>query len=128
MSQQLFERAKYAMSLSYSPYSKFKVGCAVILKSGNIYIGTNIENSSYAATNCAERSAIFNAICADEREFVEMVVISSGEGIIKPCGICLQVMSEFFDENIKIHLYNATGKYHTFTLPDLLPIPFKFKI
>lgn len=90
----LIEKAKEAMQYAYTPYSNFKVGAALLTKSGKVYLGCNIENSSYGATNCAERTAIFKAISEGEREFVKIAVVSTSGEETYPCGICRQVLAE----------------------------------
>lgn len=119
---QLIEAAKKASENAYAPYSHFYVGAALLTKSGKVYLGCNIENSSYGATNCAERTAIFNAMSAGEREFEKIAVIAKDGSTAFPCGICLQVMHEVMPEGIVI-LENGEEivEYH---LKDLLPFGF----
>ncbi len=109
---------------SYSPYSNFKVGATVITSNNKIYSGCNIENSSYTPTICAERNAIFKAVSEKEMEFKAIAVVCDSKEICKPCGVCLQVMNEFFDNNTIIILGNLNGLYEIFTLKDLLPHSF----
>lgn len=119
---QLIEAAKKASENAYAPYSHFYVGAALLTKNGKVYLGCNIENSSYGATNCAERTAIFNAMSAGEREFEKIAVIAKDGSTAFPCGICLQVMHEVMPEGIVI-LENGEElvEYH---LKDLLPFGF----
>ncbi len=118
----LIEAAKKAREFSYSPYSKFKVGAAVLAKSGKIYSGCNIENASYGITNCAERTAIFKAVSAGEREFTALAVIADADGPVAPCGACRQVIAEF---NIgQIIMANLNGNIKIVTLEELLPFSF----
>ncbi|WP_196595651.1 cytidine deaminase [Pectinatus frisingensis] len=118
----LIEAAKKAREFSYSPYSKFKVGAAVLAKSGKIYSGCNIENASYGITNCAERTAIFKAVSAGEREFTALAVIADADGPVAPCGACRQVIAEF---NIgQIIMANLKGNIKIVTLEELLPFSF----
>ena len=93
--EELIAVAKKYREFSYSPYSKFKVGAAVLTKKGNVYGGCNIENSSYPVTNCAERTAIFKAVSEGEKEFEAIALIADTEGPCSPCGACRQVMGEF---------------------------------
>jgi cytidine deaminase len=123
----LIEKAKLVREKAYAPYSKFKVGAALEVKSGTVYTGCNIENSSYSLTCCAERVAIFQAIAQGEREFNHLVVIGDTEEPIRPCGACRQVMSEFFDENVKITLINLQGDYEETNISQLLPASFTLK-
>jgi len=91
----LAEAARSAMKFAYVPYSHFQVGAALLGRSGRIYSGCNIENSSYGATNCAERTALFKAVSEGEREFDAIAIVSSAGTATPPCGICRQVLSEF---------------------------------
>ncbi|MCK5808010.1 cytidine deaminase [bacterium] len=113
---------------SYSPYSQFKVGAALITKSGNIFVGTNVENGSYGATVCAERIALFSAVSAGEREFETLIVTADMDGkAVYPCGLCLQVFSEFAPQ-IPVVLVNAsTGKIEKETTLDTL-FPHQFSL
>jgi cytidine deaminase len=107
-----------------SPYSRFKVGACVLTKDGHIYTGCNIENSSFGATNCAERTAIFKAVSEGRKEFAKIAIVSSSGLKTYPCGICRQVMSEFFKGNEQIILENA-GEIIKYTIDYLLPDSFK---
>ena len=120
----LYLKAKEAMVYSYSPYSSFKVGACVLTKDGHIYTGCNIENSSFGATNCAERTAIFKAVSEGRKEFAKIAIVSSSGLKTYPCGICRQVMSEFFKGNEQIILENA-GEIIKYTIDYLLPDSFK---
>lgn len=92
--------ARQAMEQAYAPYSGFRVGAALLTADGRVYCGCNIENASYGATNCAERTAIFKAVSEGEREFHKIAVVCSENRKAYPCGICLQVMSEFMPDGI----------------------------
>ncbi len=112
---------------AYAPYSNFKVGCALLSKSGKVYTGVNIENASYSPTNCAERTAFFKAVSEGEREF-EAIAICGGKGeysdeVCSPCGVCRQVMAEFCNGDFVIVLGNAE-KTQKYTLSELLPLSF----
>jgi cytidine deaminase len=119
----LINAAVLAKKNSHSPYSKFRVGAAVLTKLGNIYTGCNIENSSYSLTICAERTALFKAISEGEKEFLAMALSTDEEGFTSPCGACRQVISDLAG-NIKIILTNGSGKTKTLMTKDLLPFPF----
>lgn len=120
--EELVEVAKKARLASYSPYSKFKVGAAVLTKSGKIYSGCNIENASYGLTNCAERTAIFKAVSDGERELTALAVVADTEGPVSPCGACRQVIAEFkIDTIIMANLHNDIK---TVTWQELLPYSF----
>ena len=114
------------MEQAYAPYSNFRVGAALLAKSGNIYLGCNIENSSYGATNCAERTAIFKAVSEGEREFEAIAIVCSNGTKAYPCGICLQVMSEFLPEG-KVILEDENG-IQTYKVSELLPSAFRLDI
>lgn len=127
LEENLIAYATKAMEKSYSPYSNFKVGAALLTADGNIYMGTNIENSSYGATNCAERTAVFKAVSEGHRSFYAIAIVGGLNGnitgICTPCGICRQVLKEFADENMIVLLGNQQG-YRKYTLGELLPMSF----
>ncbi len=124
--QLLLEKAKEAMAYAYVPYSKFKVGAAVLTKSGKIYTGCNIENASYGATNCAERTAIFKAVSEGERELLAIAIVSSSGKVTYPCGICRQVIAEFMDQGTFI-FEDQDGKIHKMPLETVFPYIFNKK-
>jgi len=118
---ELIAAARKARSNSYSPYSNFAVGAAVISESGGINQGCNVENASYGLTICAERNAIFSAVASGAKK-ISAIAISVGEhGNATPCGACLQVMSEFANDEFRV-LIDGQG---TFQLKELLPKSFK---
>ena len=100
----LLEKAYEGRKNAYAPYSKFKVGAAVLMENGKIYTGCNIENASYGATNCAERTAIFKAISEGNRKICAIAIVGADDEYTYPCGICRQVIAEFADENTEIIL------------------------
>ena len=112
-----------AFKKAYAPYSKFPVGALIIFEDGSYQIGFNIENVSYGLTICAERSAIFSALVNgyDLSQAKEIVIIGDSTNPISPCGACRQVMSEFFDLDIKITLFNLKKQLKTTSLKELLP-------
>ncbi len=121
-----------AMKKSYSPYSNFAVGAALLTKEGKIYTGANIENASYTPTICAERTAIFSAVHQGERDFEAIAIVGGHLGDIKgvtaPCGVCRQVMSEFCSPDFKVILVtNQKGDFEETTLGELLPYTFSLK-
>ncbi len=123
--EELIAVAKKYREFSYSPYSKFKVGAAVLTKQGNVYGGCNIENSSYPVTNCAERTAIFKAVSEGEKEIEAIALIADTEGPCSPCGACRQVMGEF--KIPRIIMANLKGDKKVVTLEELLPFAFSEK-
>lgn len=115
--------ATKARENSYSPYSHYKVGVALLCKNGKVYLGTNVENSSYGATNCAERSAIFSAISNGDRDFEAIAIVGSSDDICHPCGVCRQVMSELLPD-AKIICAENENNYKVYTTSALLPDAF----
>ncbi len=120
----LIEEARKAQQNSYSPYSGYKVGAALLGKSGQIYTGTNIENSSYGLSICAERTALFNAVNNGEVDFLAIAVCSNGPGYVYPCGACLQVLAEFVPD-LQVIVSNEKDEFEQYLLSDLLPQAFK---
>jgi len=121
--RKLEKAARTAAKASYSPYSKFRVGAAVLAGSGAIYTGTNVENASYALCNCAERTAIFTAVAAGERAVKAVVVYTPTRKATSPCGACRQVINEFGPSALVISVCNSTERTAT-TLDRLLPAAF----
>jgi cytidine deaminase len=120
--EELIKAARAARENAYVPYSKFKVGAAVLSKSGKVYVGCNVENASYGLTNCAERTAIFTAVSAGETDLAALAVVADTIGPTAPCGSCRQVMAEFGIS--KIVLCNMKGESRVVSLDDLLPYSF----
>ena len=118
-----------ARKFSYSPYSNFMVGAALLTKKGKVYTGCNIENAAYSPSNCAERTAFFKALSDGEREFEAIAIVGGlkdkGLEICAPCGVCRQVMMEFCDyETFEIILGKSEDDYLKYTLQELLPLGF----
>ncbi|MGN1125418.1 MAG: cytidine deaminase [Candidatus Gastranaerophilaceae bacterium] len=123
--KELLEKAKKASENSYSPYSKFPVGAAVVAESGKVYIGTNVENSSFGATICAERSAIVNAIVNGERKLTAVAIYGPKMKRCAPCGVCRQVINDFkSDKGVDIILEDENGNPEVHTIDELLPLGF----
>lgn len=121
----LVQKAGEAKEYSYSPYSGFRVGAAILTKSGRIYTGCNIENAAYTPTNCAERTAVFKAVSEGEREFLAIAVCGDGEDYLAPCGVCRQVLLEFTEpETFQVLMAAKSGNYRKMTLAKLLPESF----
>ena len=118
----LVAMAREASKRSYSPYSGFPVGAAVIAESGEVYTGTNIENASYGATMCAERVAIFKAASDGLRRIVALAVYGGGTDYAYPCGLCLQVLSDVAGD-IPVYVSGKAG-VKRYALSELLPHPF----
>ena len=128
--EQLVALAKEAMKKAYSPYSGYKVGAALLCAHGTVYTGCNIENASYSATNCAERTAIFKAVSEGHRDFTAIAICGGKDGVISgafpPCGVCRQVMREFCEDDFILYLVDKEG-YTDVTLADILPHSFSPK-
>lgn len=123
---ELMDMAKEAMKSAYAPYSHFSVGAAVETDDGEVYCGCNIENSSYGATICAERTAISKAVSEGYRRITRIAICDSNNSFAWPCGICRQVMSEFAVEDFYVILED-NGKISNFFLKELLPNSFSGK-
>ena len=124
---ELMAAAAEARKASYSPYSGFKVGAALLGKSGKVYTGCNVENAAYTPTNCAERTALFKAVSEGEREFTAIAIVG-GKGedaadFCAPCGVCRQVLAEFCDGDFTVVL-GSPERYEVFTFAQLLPFSF----
>lgn len=119
----LVKEALAASKMAYAPYSGFPVGAALLVSSGKIYRGVNIENISFSLTLCAERVAIFKALSEGERKFLALAVSTESSPPAAPCGACRQVMVEFAPE-LPILLVNAAGERCLVNLKDLLALPF----
>lgn len=129
--EKLIQAAYEARKLAYAPYSGFTVGAALLAKNGRIYTGCNIENAAFTPTNCAERTAFFNAVSQGERSFIAIAVVGHKKGeqpengeFCTPCGVCRQVMAEFCNPE-RFTIYVTNGKtIRSFLLKELLPSSF----
>lgn len=134
--EELIKKAIQATKNSYSPMSKFKVGAALLTIDNKIYLGCNIENSSYSLTNCAERTAFFKAISEGEKSFKAIAIMGSSDNTFKefctPCGACRQVMNEFCNSDFRIILGRINEQNNIeikeYTLKELLPDGFKVSV
>ena len=129
MVEKLIDTAIEQLKFSYTPYSNFKVGAALLTKSGKIYTGCNIENSSYTPTNCAERTAFFKAVSEGVRDFQAICIVGGKNGKLTeytaPCGVCRQVMMEFCNpKTFQIILAVDKERYEIYTLEELMPLGF----
>ena len=125
----LYEAAVKMRERSYAPYSRFRVGAALLAKDGTVWTGCNIENASYGACNCAERTAFFKAVSEGEKHFSAIAIAGGPEGaetldFCPPCGICRQVMEEFCGQDFRIILGNSAGELKVLTMAELLPYGF----
>jgi cytidine deaminase len=124
--KELLKKADEAKKSAYVPYSKFRVGAALLSKSGKIYVGANIENASYSVTCCAERVALFSAVMNGERDFEAIAVTSDSDMITTPCGVCRQALFEF-SPNMDVISSNNALEYEVMKLTDMLPGGFTSK-
>ena len=120
----LISYAKKAMGNAYAPYSGFCVGAAILTSEGEVFTGCNVENSSYGATICAERCAIIKAISEGYTSFTKIAIVSSGNNLTFPCGICRQFLSEFMQEDGVVVLCDSNGEIKEFELSSLIPHAF----
>lgn len=126
VSTELVEKAKEAMELSYSPYSHFPVGAAILCQDGSVYLGANVENSSFPCGICAERNALYHAMMEGKtkEDFVALAIITDTDEVASPCGLCRQVLSELYPEDAPIYLANTKGEIRQTTIEELLPFAF----
>ena len=129
--EQLIENAIEARKMAYTPYSKYKVGAALLSSDNKIIKGCNIENAAYGPTNCAERTAFFKAVSEGVKEFSAIAIVGELENETDlfsdyafPCGVCRQVMREFCDSEFEIVVARSTDDYKVYTLGELLPESF----
>lgn len=127
--EELIRLAFEAREKAYTPYSHFKVGAALLAKSGKIYTGCNIENAGYTPTNCAERTALFKAVSEGERQFDAIAIVGSMEGktneiMTGPCGVCRQALYEFGGDDLLVIMAKSKEDYIERTLGELLPFGF----
>lgn len=127
--RKLIRAALEARERAYIPYSGYAVGAAVLMESGKMYTGCNIENASYGATNCAERTAIFKAVSEGERKCAAIAIAGGRAGSVltdyaHPCGICRQVMREFGGKDMPVLVAKSEDDYREYTLDGLLPCGF----
>lgn len=120
----LFEKARSALSHSYSPYSRFPVSCCIKTTTGKYYTGVNIENAAYPLSLCSEAVAISHMVKEGEKKISEIFIIGLGEALCTPCGACRQRIREFADDDTLIHIGDDKGHRATFTLGELLPHSF----
>ena len=123
---QLVDKAIKARLLSYSPYSKFAVGAALLCKDGQVFLGANVENSSYPLCMCAERNAIYNAMMNGYKkdDFQALAIVADTDEACSPCGACRQVISELFPKEGEIFLANLKGEMRKTNVDALLPFAF----
>jgi cytidine deaminase len=124
--QQLIEAASNARMWAYAPYSRFKVGAAILTEKGKQFTGCNVENASYGATVCAERNAVARAVVEGHQKFRLLAIVTGTSPPSPPCGVCRQVLEEF-SEDLDILLANPQGEVLRTSLDKLLPLPFSHR-
>lgn len=122
--QTMLKQAQNAQQYSYAPYSKFHVGACIKTTDGQYFTGANIENASYSLACCAEATAIAHMMMAGHKEIAEILVTSSSDEIVTPCGACRQRIVEFAHPDAKVHCCNQLGQHQTYSLNELLPHSF----
>ena len=124
---ELMKLAVEAREMAYAPYSKFRVGAALLAKSGKVYKGCNVENAAYSPTNCAERTALFKAVSEGDCEFTAIAIVGGMDETIAdfcaPCGVCRQVLAEFCDKDFRLVLGNPDN-LKAYTFEEILPFAF----
>lgn len=133
--KQLVRKAYEAQAYSYSPYSGFEVGAALLTRSGKVYTGCNIENAAFSPTNCAERTAFFKAVSEGEKEFEAIAIVGNKKGaapeerdFCTPCGVCRQVMLEFVNPEEFVIILGKGEEIKSYTLKELLPESFSSQV
>ena len=125
--RELLQYAVEAREMAYAPYSNFRVGAALVGKSGKLYKGCNVENAAYSPTNCAERTALFKAVSEGEREFTAIAIVGGVDETIAdfcaPCGVCRQVLAEFCDKDFRLVLGNPDN-LKVYSFEEILPFAF----
>ncbi len=124
--KELIRQAMEMRKMSYTPYSKFNVGAALLAENGTVYTGCNIENAGFTSTNCAERTAFFKAVSEGVKDFRAIAIVGGPKDAEEldycpPCGVCRQVMSEFCKDDFQIIIARSETEYKIMTLPELLP-------
>ena len=124
--EELIKKAEDARELAYAPYSRFKVGAALLTKDGQVFLGANIENSSYPLCMCAERNALYNAMLHGYKkaDFVALALTADTDEPCSPCGACRQVISELFPIDAPIYMANLKGDFKESNIQELLPFAF----
>ncbi len=122
--EDLVKLAFDAKEYAYAPYSNFRVGAALLTDNDRVYTGVNVENVSFGATCCAERTAVFKAVSEGVKVIKAIAIASDSDEMIFPCGICRQVLAEFGSEDMKVICTKKNGEYKIYTLGELMPEAF----
>ena len=125
--KQLMQKAIDARALSYSPYSHFAVGAALLCRDGSVYLGANVENASYPVTMCAERNALFHAMMEGKKkeDFVALAIVADSKRACSPCGLCRQAIAELYPNTAPTYLGNLSGEIQETNAQELLPFAFQ---
>lgn len=121
--ERMVELARQARENAYAPYSGFRVGACLVTAAGNVYTGCNVENAAHSPACCAERNAVFQAVARGEREFAAVCVVAGERDPVWPCGVCLQVLSEF-SRNMRVVTASLSGEVRESSIDRLLPCAF----
>ena len=122
---ELIAHAEKACKNAYAPYSKFKVGAALLTSDGRVFTGCNVENASYGAAICAERTAAVKAVSEGAVKFSAIAIVNAGGGLTFPCGICRQFLYEFAADDFRVILKDDSGEPSVYTLEELIPHGFR---
>ncbi len=122
--RELLAAARTAMKGAYAPYSRFRVGAALLTRSGKVYTGFNIENVSYGLSMCAERTAVYRALLEGEKDFRALAIATDADSPVSPCGACRQVLVEFVAGDLPVYVAGRKGRPRRYTLKQLLPAAF----
>ena len=122
---EMIESAKRVRCSAYAPYSNYQVGACIRTENDTLFAGCNVENVAYPAGQCAEANAIGTMVSQGERKIKDVVIVVDDKNLCPPCGGCRQRLSEFSSPQTRIHLYNVIGDHRTFTMAELLPVPFE---
>ncbi|KAI8384328.1 cytidine deaminase [Radiomyces spectabilis] len=125
--KELFQLALDAKEKAYCPYSKFRVGAALLAEDGTMFQGCNVENASYGGAICAERTAYVKAVSEGHTRFVALAAATDEDAFCSPCGICRQFISEFGPANMPVYLLNTKGEFTQMTIEELLPYSFSLE-
>ena len=125
--EELIQKARVAQSHAYAPYSQFAVGAALLTEDGQVFTGCNVENATFGATVCAERTAVFSAVCHGARRFVKIAIVTDSKEPVMPCGICRSVLFEFAP-NLEVIAVGSSGQVEKISLSQLYPKGFRLEV
>ncbi|MFW9935977.1 MAG: cytidine deaminase [Candidatus Thorarchaeota archaeon] len=125
--EELIQKARVAQSHAYAPYSQFAVGAALLTEDGQVFTGCNVENATFGATVCAERTAVFSAVCHGARRFVKIAIVTDNKEPVMPCGICRSVLFEFAP-NLEVIAVGSSGQVEKISLSQLYPKGFRLEV